>query len=494
MSYWYEISTRVNKRWAEGSVTDCHIIQSRCSSSCTIRCNNPRHAPHEAIYTSHADLKSTDLKSARYDDDLRLQSSQGELSVRQSTVPSCEDQDMQFRFIATKGKFFSALGSGNITEYMPGGLIHIMDDQACCSHKKTDHLMVEAFSKRWSNHLSFKDPEGFLDRNLDALNPDFVSLLHDSASGISGGAEGAGSMNPFVKGLFLGKAIATQAHPKNEDTIVAAQQPAKPMRAPSTCCKGTIKCMPTLRENGIDKQDSDAAGSGTPCVAGEFRSALDTLSETLGDTQNWYIFCINLNDWQLPNQLEGRSVKGQVRSLGVTEIAKRNVNMFEVGMTPEEFCQRYRDPISALGISEGTPRERVEQTRTALLLKEWDVAFLSQTACHSREDSICASDVEEQKCHRVRDAEAEAGLDVHGFGDPYAPYPSPGANNGEESPFINAFLNPALPLVSDAFPFQRADLYDDEYDECKSLCSDDDNFDNRSHLMSNRDAPELGYQ
>ncbi|KAG1764677.1 P-loop containing nucleoside triphosphate hydrolase protein [Suillus placidus] len=279
-----------------------------------------------------------------------------------------------------------------------------------------------------------------------------------------------------------------------------------PSSPPSRCAppppavRYTIKCMPTLRENGIDKQDGDAAGSGTPCVAGEFRSALDTLSETLGDTQNWYIFCINPNDWQLPNQLEGRSVKGQVRSLGMTEIAKRNVNMFEVGMTPEEFCQRYRDPISALGISEGTPRERVEQTRTALPLKEWDVvlgqykAFLSQTACHSREDSIRASDVEEQKRNRVRDAEAEAGLDVRGFGDPYAPYPSPGANNGEESPFINAFLNPALPLVSDAFPFQRADLYDDEYDERKSLRSDDDNFDNRSHLTSNRDAPELGYQ
>ena len=40
--------------------------------------------------------------------------------------------------------------------------------------------------------------------------------------------EGTGSINPFVKGLFLGKAIATQAHPKSEDTIIAAQQPVKP--------------------------------------------------------------------------------------------------------------------------------------------------------------------------------------------------------------------------------------------------------------------------
>jgi hypothetical protein len=50
-------------------------------------------------HTSRADLKSTNLKSARSHADLRIQSSQGEFSARQSTVPSCEDQDMQFRFI-----------------------------------------------------------------------------------------------------------------------------------------------------------------------------------------------------------------------------------------------------------------------------------------------------------------------------------------------------------------------------------------------------------
>jgi chitin synthase len=50
-----------------------------------------------------------------------------------------------------------------------------------------------------------------------------VSLLR-GASGVSDGVDGAGSMNPFVKGLFSGKAIATQAHPKDEDTIVVPRQ------------------------------------------------------------------------------------------------------------------------------------------------------------------------------------------------------------------------------------------------------------------------------
>jgi len=306
------------------------------------------------------------------------------------------------RFVPTV-PYFDNAECVRLLQNKPGGLVHIMDDQARRSHKKTDHSMVEAFGKRWGNHSSFKvgaidrsgfptftvnhfngpvtySAEGFLDRNLDALNPDFVSLLR-GASGLSDGAEGAGSMNPFVKGLFLGKAIATQAHPKDEDTIVAAQQPVKPMRAPSTRRKGTVRRMPTLRENGGEEQDRDddditaSGGNGTPCVAGEFRSALDTLFETLGETQNWYVFCINPNDSQLPNQLEGRSVKGQVRSVGLTEIAKRNVNVFEVGMTPEEFCQRYKDPMSTLGVSEGSPRELVEQTRTALSLNERDVVL-----------------------------------------------------------------------------------------------------------------------
>lgn len=283
----------------------------------------------------------------------------------------------------------------------PGGLIHIMDDQARRMPRKTDHTMVEAFSKRWGNHSSFKtggmdrsgfptftvnhysgpvtySAEGFLERNLDALNPDFVSLLRGTSSGPGDAppADGSGSINPFVRGLFSAKAIATQAHPRNEETIVSAQQPVKPMRAPSTRRKNTIKRMPTVREGSVDEKDRDeeegGSAGGNPCIAGEFRSALDVLFETLEDSQHWYVFCINPNDSQLPNQLEGRSVKGQVRSVGLSEIARRCVNVFEVAMTPEEFVQRYQAPLSSVGIVEGGPTEQIEQARTALSLEERD--------------------------------------------------------------------------------------------------------------------------
>ncbi|KIN97950.1 hypothetical protein M404DRAFT_31759 [Pisolithus tinctorius Marx 270] len=174
------------------------------------------------------------------------------------------------------------------------------------------------------NDLVTYSSEAFLEHNLNALNPDFVALLHGTAAGagLGDGAEGVGSINPFVKGLFSGEAIATQAHPKGEDMIIVAQQPGKPMCAPSTCQKNTVHCMPhnnaatgttppIIEEQCEDEDITTSKNTGTPCITGKFHTALDTLFDMLGDTHNWFVFCINLNDSQLPNQLEGWLVKGQ---------------------------------------------------------------------------------------------------------------------------------------------------------------------------------------
>ncbi len=285
-----------------------------------------------------------------------------------------------------------------LLQHRPGGLIHIMDDQARRMPRKTNHTMVEAFSKRWANHSSFKvgsadrsgfptftvnhfagpvtySAEGFLERNQDTMSPDFVSLLRGTSTTDAPSQDGTGSINPFVRGLFTSKAVATQVHPRNEETIISAQQPVKPMRAPSTRRKNTIKRMPTLKEGEAEEKEEEEAPGATPCIAGQFRAALDTLFETLEEAQAWYVFCINPNDSQLPNQLEGRSVKGQVRSLGLAEVSKRCGNMFEVAMTPAEFVDRYREPLTTVGVHEGEPREQVEQTRTALGLEERDVVL-----------------------------------------------------------------------------------------------------------------------
>ncbi|KAK1233329.1 hypothetical protein PQX77_003517 [Marasmius sp. AFHP31] len=223
--------------------------------------------------------------------------------------------------------------------------------------------MVEAFQKCWRNPSSFTtgsidrsgyltftvhhfdgpvtySSENFLERSQHELNSDFVSLLRGGAGdagavGVgSGGGETGGSINPFVKGLFSGKAIGMQ--------------------------------------------DNEAATKPGGCITGEFRAAFDTLFETLNEAQAWQVFCIDPNDSQLLSYLEGRSVKGQVRSFGLAEIAKRSGVVFEVNVTPDEFCERYGEGMAEVGVTEGMEKERVQQVRTVFELESMDTVLGNQ--------------------------------------------------------------------------------------------------------------------
>ena len=70
-----------------------------------------------------------------------------------------------------------------LLQNQPGRLIHIMDDQARHTLKKMDHTMVEVFAGFPTftiNHFNgpvTDSAKGFVDQDLDSLNPDFVSLL-----------------------------------------------------------------------------------------------------------------------------------------------------------------------------------------------------------------------------------------------------------------------------------------------------------------------------
>ncbi|KAF8313908.1 chitin synthase-domain-containing protein [Cantharellus anzutake] len=417
---------------------------------------------------------------------------------------------------------------------MPGGIIHIMDDQVRRMPKKTDHTMIEAMSKRWGNHTSFRlggmdhsgfptftvshyagpvtySAESFLEKNAAAFNPDFVSLLRRSSEGgRTMGGESSGSSNHFIQALFSSKSIATEAHPRHDETIVAAHQPVKPMRAPSMKKRGTVKRRPageapkpevTIEE---EADEGPADTEGIKCVAGEFKTALDVLFETLDETNPWSVMCINPNDAQLPNQLETRGVKAQIRSAGLSEVSRKNGIVIEASMTPAEFCDRYRDQLREVGLSpEDDPVGNVRAVREALGLSDRDVVvgnhkvFLSQVAFHKMEDYLRANDAEEQKRNRLRVAEAQAGLlDVRT--DEYGPYGhGPDGEDGDRSP-VTGYNDPfgnssqVLPLVSNAQgqPFVGRALYGDD-DDGRSLQSDD--FDQHSRITSGQeDASNYG--
>ncbi|KAF6741605.1 glycosyltransferase family 2 protein [Ephemerocybe angulata] len=434
---------------------------------------------------------------------------------------------------------FAGLGWNDNSETLrlmhnyPGGLIHIMDDQARRQPKKTDGTMVEAFQKRWGNHTSFKTSgvvdssvpgapatnvglgasftishfngpvtylaENFLSRDLDSVNGDFVSLLRGTADPSSvhhhtaarldpamAAAEGYGSINPFVKGLFSGGAVKTEAYARNEDTIVSAQQSVGPMRMPSVRRKGTVRRGAREEREKMEGigEEGEEDGEGpfkkdTACVAGAFKGALDTLFETLDETQAWYVFCINPNDSQLPNQLEGRSVKGQVKASGLVGVARRGVGggVWEVRMTYAEFGGRYRDVVGGSPTSGhfgevdiGDEKAFVVQAREALGLGAVDVVmgrtkvWLSQRAFHAFEDRLRALEGETTAGNAAVGGEEDGGIGRRGImclvGGPH----TPGYEGGLTPGMMNMDNGSQGQLMANASPFAKGGgPYDEEY-------------------------------
>jgi chitin synthase len=264
-----------------------------------------------------------------------------------------------------------------------GSLVHIMDDQA--RKKKTDASFLEAIGRRHNGHQSFGmgdatshrgasftiqhfsgpvtySAENFLEKNANETSADVLRLLRGTSITVSNvNSDTDGSNNPFIRSLFSSKAIATQAHPRNDDTIVAVQQPVRPMRAPSTRRKRgpRLAALPEQEEEGDDQvgggNDEGSAGKELQCVAGQHWTALSTLLDTFEHAQAWFVFCLKPNDSQLPSQVDIRGVRAQIRSVGISEMAVSLQNFHEVRMSHQEACERYAEELAVRGIADGLP-------------------------------------------------------------------------------------------------------------------------------------------
>ncbi|KAI6013105.1 P-loop containing nucleoside triphosphate hydrolase protein [Pisolithus microcarpus] len=263
----------------------------------------------------------------------------------------------------------------------PDGLIHIMDDQARWSHKKTDHTMLGGGLDR----SGFPTFTICLFNGLVTYSSELSFVVRQLVLALWMEEKEWDPSIPLSKVSFSGKAIATQAHPGHD-----------------SCCTTTCKAYaaPTITEE--EREDEDIAvpqNTGAPCIAGEFCTALNTLFDTLGDTQN-----CSRND--------------------------RSRDRFAV----QGWSRLPSGGSNVQGGRDRTPAEQIERMRVALGLGETDVVlgqhkvFLSQATFHAMEDYLCAADVEEQKHNRMCEAEVEAvGVD--------------------KSTYANTYGDQALPLV-----------------------------------------------
>ncbi|EST05048.2 Cytochrome b5-like heme/steroid binding domain protein [Kalmanozyma brasiliensis GHG001] len=345
--------------------------------------------------------------------------------------------------------------------------------------------------------------ENLLEKNSEVVSPDFVSLLRGSPqeAGKLGSDPNAstGSSIPFVRGIFNTKVLKTQSHPKNDQTIVAAQQSVRPIRAPSTRRPNrgnTVKRSATVKkgDNADDDSEDDAADAGDAstskktgvrCVAGDFRGAFDLLLETLEETKTWFTLCIRPNDNQLPNQFEARAVKHQITTLGLSEMSRKLLHEYSVSMTYEEFCQRYADTPSLQAVQmrdavSGEAKQKFSAAREVMSWSDEEAAsgrvkvFLSHTAFRELEDELRAADPEEVK-NNERRAQLDADTAARGESDPFSPLAvlSPDLPRSRSNDFVGAYGDPFKDRSSVALPLVGGGLaeHDDMLEEVKSQYS-----------------------
>ncbi|KAI5481543.1 chitin synthase, glycosyltransferase family 2 protein [Pseudohyphozyma bogoriensis] len=387
----------------------------------------------------------------------------------------------------------------------PGGLVHIIDDQSR-RKGKTDATMLKAMSKRWGNHTSFGGRDGdeslgrpgtflcshwdgqvtysvenFLAHNSSAVAPSFVSLLGGTVPAVGAGGRttpGArdqlstgGSSFSFVRQLFSGDAMQTTTHPKSEETVVSANQKVGPRRAPSTrrpMGKSTTKD-PKAEEA---EEELKIQPDGGRSIVREFNDSITLLLATLTETQSWFVVCLRPNDAQLPNQVDPKLLKHQIRSFGLTELSRRLGGEWGVNLEQKEFYERYSSipPVAAESgvLAPLMYRDKAVKVREILGWSEREMAigtkkvFLSDAAFRIVEDYLRHDDPEE---HLRKAERGHRDPTTTSLPDPFAPH-SRGvfqpALEGYDSRFAGTTSTAALPFASKG---QLTPLYDDDYFE-----------------------------
>ncbi|KAG9321646.1 hypothetical protein KVV02_005444 [Mortierella alpina] len=237
------------------------------------------------------------------------------------------------------------------------GLIGIMSRQSSHIGRKTDATMLEAFSKEFAKHDSLTvsrnmnsypsftvqhylapvsyTVDGWLEQNVDNLSSDFVTLFR-------GGPGVTPSMNTFVQGLFTDKALTTESHPRNNKSIIAAQQSIKPKRAPSMRRpKADQVGAPTRAKSEIATNKSGPTAGKVVSMSAQIQSALQELCDSLEETTPWFLVCLKSNETGMPNHVDSLHVKSQVRSLCLAQIAQRLALEYTISCTHQEFLDRY---------------------------------------------------------------------------------------------------------------------------------------------------------
>ena len=336
-----------------------------------------------------------------------------------------------------------------LTHY-PGGLVHIMDDQARRRPRKNSQTMVEAMQRRWVHHASLQvervdrlgapkfvvthfhgsvayEPHGWLAQNDESPALEHMSLLRGAQDGLVDGTSGFGSSSAFVRGLFR--------HASAPGTAV----PAK--RSPSTKRlgrSGTLRAAASREPHDDDvyggalHEPAAAASEGPPCVLGTLQSSLHMLLDVVDEAKAWFVLCVRPNTNVLANQCEPGMMRRQLEALDLAQLRVGHESDYSVTLTFTEFCDRYGalpmfDAVDMLAAPAAEAKMRVSDAVARMNWTDTHVAmglhkvFLSHAVFRELEDHLRATDPEEMQ-HQLRKASADDDDAAQAVVDPYSPY------------------------------------------------------------------------
>ncbi|KAI8078790.1 chitin synthase-domain-containing protein [Halteromyces radiatus] len=315
--------------------------------------------------------------------------------------------------------YFSNSGCLALLSRPKHGLIDIANNHSKSSSRAYDANMLDSFIKYNGTHDSFStrsadsgtllfsvrhfdgqvtyNPKGFIERNKDVLNPDFVTLIR-------GGGDVPASYNSFIVDLFS-KNVSTESHPNESEAIMNAQQSNKPTRLPSMRRSKSTRKSKNIDDN--DEKNNNKEQETTKKVSmvlAQLHSSLDDLSNMLDETMPWFVFCLRANDSSIPNHFDVQRVRSQVRSFGIAQIVSRMHVAFTNSFYHDEFCERYNQTLAAMGVeSDRTPRAQCE---AAVAIFGWlssqvsignSKIYLNESAWRHLEDGLRSVEKEQQQ-------------------------------------------------------------------------------------------------
>ncbi|KAL6630258.1 chitin synthase-domain-containing protein [Neocallimastix sp. 'constans'] len=219
------------------------------------------------------------------------------------------------------------------------------------------------------------DLSQFVEKNNDCIQTDIITLVR-------GGAKTKASTNIFLRSLFSEKAVSVTRHPTQYNTIVRANTNL-PRRMPSVKhATGEL-----IKDRGNSNKDYCT-------IAKQFNNSLTTLSESLFNTQSWFVFCITPNHDFVSDQFDSKLVSKQLRNFNIPSIAQLKSRNNEVKSYPiDDFCNLYNDLMRETNINVADTRHACNELAHVFGFSTKDInvgrnqIFLSEYAWRFLEDA-----------------------------------------------------------------------------------------------------------